>query len=192
MVKKILCLVTASALLLPQWVYAKAIKAEIKLLSIVAEKTVERKGDDIYFSIAAFRNDGAKKLVRFPTAPEHWLSRYLDKVKNVPLWSDVLEEGVAVNLDFELTEEELPPWIADESIGQIKLDLRNNNGAPVYQWSRSDDADKDKLKHTKESWSDREVFVVKGQGGFYKLSFELKMRNVESASRHVESAIMKR
>jgi len=163
--KTLILAALSSAILLPQESFARAINARVSLLSATVEKTVERGGDNFYFSVVSFRNDGLKRNTQVPRAPTHWMSKYINKIKEVTLWSDTLQEGVSLDLELELTEEEFSPWVIDESIGQIKLKIQNTEGSPSIQWSTPEDLKK--LGSAQNTWRYTQAYELKGHGGNY-------------------------
>lgn len=113
---------------------ADDIPARVTLDSIAVVKPSEKSGDEIYFDITQYSNQGQSKTSRLPAAPQHWLSKQLSEVKNVTLWEGIVRDKEEVKVIFSVVEQDFPPWDVDEMIGSALLVLENVNGRLQYRW----------------------------------------------------------
>lgn len=151
-------------------VMAKEIKVVLKLSSVQAEKTEEKKGDDVYFSITEYSSLGHSKEDRVPVSPAHWLSKQLSGVKNIPLWEASLKENEEVKLIISLNEQDFPPWDVDDLLGSAQLSLKNHAGKLEKEWSIPvfEETKEVEIQHP---FSNPQAYLFKGAGAQYRVAF---------------------
>lgn len=116
------------------YLYADPIVARVALDSIQVIKPTEKGGDEIYFDVTQYSNQGQSNTIRLPEAPEYWLSNQLSQVKNITLWEGVVKDNEEVKVIFSVVEQDFPPWDVDELIGSALLVLNNINDTLQYHW----------------------------------------------------------
>lgn len=140
----------------------------LTLEKIEAVKTEEGKsGDQIYLNITEYSSMDKPNMHRIPEYPSHWLSKYIDKVKNVTVWNRAIKDTESVELVISLVESDAPPWDVDDLIGSVKLKIYIEKGKLEQEWSTPN---KDIVKSDKEKGH----FVLTGDGAEYKISLKLK------------------
>lgn len=111
-----------------------AIKPQLVLNQIKVEKQQERDGDELYLTLGARVDGESIQYIRIPAKPDHWLSRQIELVKNVSLWSEPLAEGQAVTVNIELNEADAEPLNPDDLLGIMRVRLKNEKGSLTVYW----------------------------------------------------------
>lgn len=113
----------------------KSIKPELILNQIKALKEQEsRTGDELFLTLNACVSGGVIEYKRIPAKPGHWLSRHIDEVKKISLWSQSLTEGQIATINIELNDEDAEPFNPDDLLGVVQVQLKNENGELVVHW----------------------------------------------------------
>ena len=149
---------------------AKDVHVAIKLTKIAAEKTSERAGDKLYFSISEYPNNSEPKLTRVPMFPLHWLSKDLPKHKNTKLWEGKVTDSESVLLIFSLIEQDILPFDPDHHVGSAQVKLINKGGKLSVKWGQPHFNDQPKVDQTNTK------FVMFGNGSKYDVEFKLEDR----------------
>ncbi len=150
---------------------AKEFPVVVKLHTIKAERTLNAKGDDLYFEVTQFPTEGEPGDSRIPLYPLHWLSNQLDEVKDLVLWTGVIKEGESTKLTLSLVDQEIPPWEPDDLIGGAQLILKNAKGELNKAWSVPPFAKAKEVELINGTYPQR--FVFKGDGSLYDVSFSV-------------------
>ncbi len=110
-----------------------AVKPELVLnqIKVVTKQEQEADGDELYLTLSA--REGAE-FTRIPAKPDHWLSRQIDSIKNVSLWSKPIAEGESVTLVIELNEQDAEPMNPDDLLGIMRVQLKNEKGSLTVHW----------------------------------------------------------
>jgi len=95
----------------------------------------ESGGDELYFDIGIYQSNQPTQYLRIPKKPMHWSSAIVDKIKEVPLWSQSLKSGQAVTLIVSLIDRDRSSMNPDDLIGTIRVDLNNDKGHLKTRWS---------------------------------------------------------
>ncbi len=141
----------------------------LTLESIEVVKTAEQfSGDEIYVNITEYSSVDKPAMHRVPEYPSHWLSKYMDKVKNVPLWTKNIRDTESVELIISVVESEAPPWDVDDLIGSVKLKVYIEKGKLEQEWSVPN-------KSIVKEEGAKGHFVLTGDGAEYKISLKLKL-----------------
>lgn len=143
----------------------------VKLDDIVKVKSQEESGDELYFNITEYSSIDAARHYQVPPFPTHWLSAYLDKVKDVTLWERQLRAGEGIELIISLVERDVPPWNVDDLLGSVKLKLKWENNQLQKEWSIPNQANTQKLEGNVNQ------FLLTGDGGEYRI--QLKVLEVD-------------
>lgn len=125
-------------------------------------------GDEIYVNVTEYSSVDKPSMHRVPEYPSHWLSKYIEKVKNIPIWNKAIQEGESVQLIISVVEAEAPPWDVDDLIGSVKLKVYIEKGKLEQEWSIPNSA------ITKQA-GEKGHFVLTGDGAEYKISLKLKL-----------------
>lgn len=112
-----------------------AITPSLVLEQVKPIKSLESKGDEIYFDINVYQANQKVSLVRVPEKPNHWPSSFISKLKQVPLWSSPLQTGESVILIVSLVDSDNFVLNPDDLIGSIKLEIKNVDGHLQSNWS---------------------------------------------------------
>jgi hypothetical protein len=107
---------------------------QVKLQSIQKIHTQEANGDELYFSVTEFPAKERGTHYQVPTYPTHWLSQYVDKIKNVVLWQKTITGCQDVTVLISLVEEDIPPWNVDDLLGSVELKIKCKEGKFTTQW----------------------------------------------------------
>lgn len=151
---------------------AKTLPVSVKLAEIKAEKTSEKKGDELYFHVTKYSNLGHSVESRIPIFPEHWLSKQLNKVKNVEIWKGSLKEGESIKLIISLLDQDLPPWDADDLLGSAQLMLSNQKGKLKTEWVVPVFEETEEVEMLKPGKPQHYLF--KGAGSLYDVAFSVE------------------
>src|SRR5690349_20024732 len=100
-----------------------ALEARMKLLSLEKKHTQEKSGDELYISITEYSKNNLPRNYQVPAFPSHWLSQYVNNVKDAVLWKKDLKECEDAELLITLVDEHIQPWNVDDSLGSLKLKL---------------------------------------------------------------------
>lgn len=147
---------------------ADEMKLVLKLDSIEKKDVQEERGDELYFNITEYSSVDAARHYQVPDFPTHWLSPYLENVKDVSLWKKSLIDGESVELIVSLVERDVPPWNVDDLLGSVKLKLKWENNKLQKQWSIPNEEN--------TSFIDNETneFAFTGDDGNYHLKLHVK------------------
>ena len=111
-----------------------AVKPELVLNQIKVMKEQEGDGDELYLTLSARVAGESTEYMRIPAKPGHWLSQQIDLVKNVSLWSEPLAEGQSVTVKIELNEGDAAPLNAEDLLGIMRVQLKNEKGSLTVHW----------------------------------------------------------
>ncbi len=125
-------------------------------------------GDEIYVNITEYSSVDKPAMHRIPEYPSHWLSKYIDKVKDVTLWQKPIQDEESVELIISVVESDAPPWDVDDLIGSVKLKVYIEKGKLEQEWSIPN-------KAIVKSEGEKGHFVLTGDGAEYKISLKLKL-----------------
>lgn len=150
----------------------------VKLSDIKVEKTSEKKGDEIYFSITEYSSLNRSKETRVPVQPTHWLSQNVDKLKNVVLWQGTIQESEEIKLIISMMEQDSPPWNPDDLIGNAELTIKNEKGTLHKEWKAPIFAETSEVEMKKEPVTtvgkEPQRFVFKGEKAHYDVAFDVQ------------------
>lgn len=172
MIKKLSGLLTVILFFATSVVFAGSdVHVTLKLDQIELVELAEERGDEIYFSVTEYSSEKRPGTSsRVPVFPLHWLSKNLDKVKNITMWESTISSGSGVQLIISLVEQDFPPWNIDDHLGSVKLTLTNKNGNITKKWSMPDY--KDDASVSRISSSDTSPgFTFTGEGAKYRANF---------------------
>lgn len=170
-----------------QAAWAVAIPVRINLNSIEATKTSEKSGDELYFDITQYSNQGHTKTLRVPAAPLHWLSKQLPDVKNALLWEGMVEENEEMKVIVSLVEQDNPPWDVDDLIGSALLILDNRQGVLRYRWELP--VFEERVEQQMLKSDNPQSFIMKGDNSNYNVSLQVmaeKLQKMEASESPVE------
>jgi hypothetical protein len=154
---------------------AKALSVTVKLSNIKVEKTVQKKGDELYFSITEYSSLGHSKENRIPVQPIHWLSQNVEKLAHVQLWQGSVQPGEEIKLIISMMEQDNPPWNPDDLIGNAELIIRNEQGSIKKEWKSPIFEETDEVEMKGESVSKAtQEFVFKGSKARYDVTFDVQ------------------
>ena len=142
----------------------KTIYPVLMLQKISSVETSEHYGDELYWTITEFNKRGGNRQFTIPKYPAHWPTKVLDQIKDLQLWYGKLKQGEGVMLYVELVEHDAPPFDIDDSIGSVRLVLKNKGGKLVIDWQDSDNV---KQKTIKSGGKNVEQLAFHGEGGKY-------------------------
>lgn len=127
---------------------ASTLYPTLKLASIAQIKTSEKHGDEIYWVLTEFKSSNKKNVqYTIPEYPLHWPSKGLKQIANVNLWQGKLADGQSSILYLELVEHDAPPFNTDDSMGAMRLVVRNDRGHLNIDWQNSENVDHDQSKN---------------------------------------------
>jgi len=115
--------------------FATPVNVSLTLNSIHSIVRSEKSGDEVYLNILVHDSKGNAMVKKIPKPPLHWNSNSLPNVKNLNLWSAVLDSNQSSTLTLTVMESDTPPWNPDDSLGSITLVLKNTDGVLQHQWS---------------------------------------------------------
>jgi len=150
------------------------IYSALVLDKITKIKTSEKYGDEIYWVITEFKSSGKNAQHTIPHYPVHWPARALNDVKNVPLWQGKIPSGQSSIIYLELVEHDAPPFNVDDSIGSVRLVVKNEKGNLKIDWKDSENV---KYNETKEGKLTFEKLRFHGEGGEYLVTMHFKQLN---------------
>lgn len=150
---------------------AKSLDAVILLHSIKMIESTEQYGDQLYFMAAEYHGSEPGRRYTVPKPHAFWSADHLNKVKNVTLWHDKLEEGESVTLVFQLLERDIAPFDVDEPVGTAQVKLQNVKGKLAIEWHTLRDLSLVPLAKTPGKLNRHEKIVFRGAGGVYNLDF---------------------
>jgi hypothetical protein len=125
-------------------------------------------GDQVYVNITEYSSMDKPTMHRVPEYPSHWLSKYIDKVKNIPLWNKPIKDAESVELIISVVESDAPPWDVDDLIGSVKLKVYIEKGKLEQEWSIPNNA-------IVKKEGEMGHFVLTGDGAEYKISLKLAL-----------------
>lgn len=134
----------------------------------VVKSSGQFSGDEIYVNITEYSSVDKPSMHRVPEYPSHWLSKYIDKVKDIVLWQKPIQDGESVELIISVVESDAPPWDVDDLIGSVKLKVYIEKGKLEQEWSIPN-------KSIVKSEAERGHFTLTGDGAEYKISLKLKL-----------------
>lgn len=127
----------------------------------------EERGDELYFNVTEYSNKSNPTFYQVPSFPTHWLSQYLENVKDVVLWQKPLQEGESVQLIFSLVERDAPPWNVDDLLGSVKLNVKLDSGHLQKEWKIPN------KEITERVEGKTNTFDFEGDEGHYRVKFRL-------------------
>ena len=142
----------------------KTIYPSLMLQKISSIVTSEHYGDELYWVITEFNKAGSNRQFTIPKYPVHWPTKALEQVKNLQLWYGRLKADQEVTLYIELVEHDAPPFDVDDSVGSVRLVLKNNDGNLVVDWQDSENV---KQKTVTSDKKQVEQLTFHGDGGEY-------------------------
>jgi len=154
-------------------VEAKELPVVLKLVSIQAERTSEKSGDDLYFSITSYSNKKRAGLNRVPMEPLHWLSNNLEAAKDKLLWQDSLQEGEEIEVLISFMRQENPPWDPDNLLGCVEVQLKNHKGRLVKRWGPTKLKDAPPIEMKPKHHLHEQAFKMEGAGAIYEVNFSV-------------------
>ena len=161
-----------SLLLCATIVHAKTIYPAYVLENIQKIKTTEHYGDELYWVITEFHSNGKNTQYTIPRYPIHWPAKALSQIKNLKLWNGKLDEGQSTIVYVELVEHDAPPFNIDDSVGSVRLVLKNKKGELKVEWQDSENVQK---KDIKKDGRRVEELTFHGEDGEYLTQFYFKM-----------------
>lgn len=161
----IACLSAAS---FSSWSATQAVTLKLNFIEKI--KSAETMGDELYFHVTEYSSMTKPVHTLVPDYPIHWLSHYLENVKNVTIWERSLKEGEAVELALSLTERDAPPWNLDDLVGTLKVKFKQEGGTLVQHWSSMSPQAIAQPKAAKQEPNEQRFLVGDGS---YRLGFTL-------------------
>lgn len=150
---------------------SSAIYPVLVLDKITKVKTAEKYGDELYWVVTEFKSSGKNLQYTIPRYPVHWPSKALDSVKDLQLWRGKLPPGQSSIVYLELVEHDAPPFNIDDSIGSVRLVVKNDKGTLKVDWQESENV---KYKEVKDGSLVFEKLKFHGEGGEYLVSMHFK------------------
>lgn len=161
------------SLMLTGSVFAKrhSITPSVILESIKAEKTLEKRGDELYLAVTEYPSTGMPSHYQIPKFPLYWPSEHLSKVKSLKVWSRELKEGEAATLLLSLIDKDAPPWNTDDLVGEVELHIKNDKGRLITNWGLPNRDD----KTTQPAFTTPDsTFDLRHHGGHYIVNFSVR------------------
>lgn len=152
--------------------FAASQTVAVQLNSIKAIDTQDRSVDEVYLDITEYPSKGLPSNTRVPRYPMYWPSSHLEKITNIEVWKKALAQGESVTLLIALIDQDAPPWNTDDLIGEVKLQLKNENGSITSKWSvpnREQVTPTEKVKANGVA-----QFELNGDSVHYQVSFSIK------------------
>ena len=149
--------------------HASTLYPALVLDNIKQIKTVENYGDELYWVITEFKSNGKNKQYTIPRYPVHWPSKALDQIKKLTLWNSELKDGQSVILYVELVEHDAPPFNVDDSIGSVRLVIKNRKNRLKVDWQDSENVKRKILKKNKG-----QELTFHGEGAEYVAELQFK------------------
>lgn len=150
---------------------AEALTPEVTLKKIEMVKSSERR-DELYLAVTEFPSTGLPSHTQIPKFPMFWPSTHLNKVSDFKVWAKALKPGDSSTLILALIERDAPPWNTDDLVGEVKLQLKNDNGRLIISWSvpnRDSKSDVKPVLHDQQ-----ETFDLKDHHGHYRVTFSVQ------------------
>lgn len=113
---------------------SKSIHASLTLDSIQMKRMQEKNGDELYLTVTAYPTKVRPTNIEIPSFPEYWMSKYVNQVKDVPLWDGHIENMDSTTVVVSLVDRDLPPWNIDDVLGTAQVIFKNNNGHLETIW----------------------------------------------------------
>lgn len=161
------------------------IKPELILNQIKVGGEQEHDGDELFLTLNSRVSGGVIEYQRIPAKPGHWLSRQIDEVKNVSLWSAPLADGQSATVNIELNDEDAEPLDPDDLLGLMRVELKNEKGSLVVHWDIPQrtgiDAPKKREGEVADTFSEESGHVVKfllnNDGSYYEVHLSVKHKS---------------
>jgi hypothetical protein len=134
----------------------------------IVKKSEESSSEEIYMNITEYSSVDKPSMHRVPEYPSHWLSKFSDKIKDIPIWNKSIQDGESVELIISVVESDAPPWDVDDLIGSVKLKVYIEKGKLEQEWSIPN-------KQIVKTDGERDHFILTGDGAEYKISLNLKL-----------------
>lgn len=147
--------------------FAKDLTVKLELAKIQPLKIQEHWGDELYFDITEYTQQGLEQVYQVPKKPLYLSSNHLAKFKNIELWHKTLKPEEVVLLLVSLVEADNVPWNLDDIIGIIKIRMKNEDGKLVSDWSMPNRVQTSKVT------SKLRRFELKGSNAAYQLDLQL-------------------
>lgn len=163
--KRIIC--ALAILLASQCLYAKSVQKQIYMNNIQVNKTVEDLGDELYIMVTELNSKGTDRQFSIPTYPITWPSESIEQINNLMVWEGDLPEGESTEVIIELIEQDAPPFNVDDSLGSVRLKMKNHKGKILTEWGSFHDTS------THEGKNGKYTYYFKGHGGKYTAEFEM-------------------
>ncbi len=158
-----LCVVAGS-------VVAKEQTVSLQLRSIQVIQASEKAGDELYFKIMAYSNEGGSQISQVPVESV-WQSSQLEAVKDIVLWQGTLKDLESIKLVLSLVEQDLPPFDPDDILGSAQVVLQNQGDQLYTTWEVP--VFDEKLEVEKLADGDPQQYRFKGQGAHYDVAFSV-------------------
>ncbi len=113
---------------------AYQVNPELILKQLTVLKEQEFGGDEIYITLNVRRSGFPVEYIRIPQRPDHWLSRQIDLVKDIHLWSAPVIDGETVTIMVELNEQNMEPMNPDDLLGMMRVKIKNEKGKLDVHW----------------------------------------------------------
>lgn len=153
---------------------SQAIYPALVLDKMVKIKTAEKYGDELYWVITEFKSTGKNLQYTIPRYPVHWPAKSLDSIKNIQLWRGKVLPGQSSTIYIELVEHDAPPFDIDDSIGSVRLVIKNDHGKLKVEWQESENVNYDEAKEDNLRF---EKLNFHGEGGEYLIKMHFKKLN---------------
>jgi hypothetical protein len=114
-------------------------KLVLSHMSVVKEQ--ESNSDELYFDIKINRRHHSAQYIRIPKGPDHWSSHRLNKLEDIPLWSEPLGLGESIILIVSLIESDGSTLNPDDLIGLVRVKLTNEKGHLKSDWTMPNQLD---------------------------------------------------
>lgn len=160
------CLIGLSCLLCSFFVHASSatIYPTLILDSISQIKTSEKYGDEIYWVVTEFKSSRKNLQYMVPQSPVHWPAKALSSIRNLKLWEGKLSQGQSSILYLELVEHDASPFDVDDSIGSMRLVIKNDKGQLKVDAQNSENV---KYDASKQGSVAVQELLFHGEGGEY-------------------------
>lgn len=155
-------------------------KLILNQIKMVGEQ--ERDGDELFLTLHSHVSGGVMEYQRIPAKPGHWLSRQINEVKNISLWSLPITEGQSATINIELNDEDAEPLDPDDLLGLMRVELKNEKGSLVVHWdipSRTGiDAPRKRVGEKEDTVSEESAnvakFLLNNDGANYEVYLSVK------------------
>lgn len=149
--------------------FAKTHQVDVYMVKIQQQKMINDFGDHLYFSMTEYPTTGDAKLLRFPSYPLHWESKYLPCLKNIKIWSGKITDDNSVIVVFSLMDQTFAVFEEENLIGSIMVEISNKNNKITAQWAKPHYADLPKIEKLKLN---KQEYLMFGSGGRYLVEFK--------------------